>query len=451
MTCSNSLDNAFFLKEDKEAFELLRDYSRRAKNTISLIASESELWPTVYEAYAYGRPLINETSSDFVGSKYHRIHPEVEAIEELAIERAKNLFHAKYANVQPFNCTTANIATYAALTNPDDKVLSFGIKEGGHISHTERGLPGRWLKFSYYGVDQETFKLDYSEIQRQAEEVKPKVISIGPSAYSLKIDYRRFREIADSVNAYLFADISHYSGLVAGGNFPSPVPHAHVVTMNTYMTLSGGKGGLILSGEDYEKKIKMEIWGKMKNELLWKALNYAVHPITQSPPDYLSIFARAVLFKMAMSDKFKEYTKQVVKNARTLSNVLTKNKLKVVGGGTDSHLVTVDLREIVGKEITGFIVDDALYKTGIKANKEVVPYDPRSGLITSGVRFGSQKITRRGMKENEVKKIGEVITNVINSILPVNETKYKIDKRTVKKCKKEIESLAKEYPLPILS
>ena len=395
---------------DPEIFSAIENEKRRQMYGLELIASENLVSQAVLEAQ--GSILTNKYAEGYPHKRYYGGCEYVDVAEELAIERAKKLFNAEHANVQPHSGSQANMAIYMATLNPGDRLLGMDLSNGGHLTHGARvSFSGKlYLSFGY-GVNPETGLIDYDEVQAIAEEFKPRLIVCGASAYPRVIDFKKFREIADSVDAYLMADIAHIAGLVAAGLHPSPVPYCEFVTTTTHKTLRGPRGGMILTKEFFAKPID-----KM------------VFPGMQGGPLMHVIAAKAVCFKEAMSDEFKEYQKQVVKNAKKLAEVLMENGFKLVSGGTDNHLMLVDLTD---KDITGKEAEDALGKVGITVNKNTVPGETKSPFVTSGIRIGTPAITTRGMKEKEMEIIGEFITETLNNI--GDEKKYKIIREEVKK------------------
>ena len=369
----------------------------RQEEHIELIASENYTSPMVMEAQ--GSALTNKYAEGYPGKRYYGGCEHVDVTEQLAIDRAKALFGAAYANVQPHSGSQANAAVYMALVNPGDKVLGMSLAHGGHLTHGAKvSFSGRIYDAVQYGLNAETGEIDYEEVERLAEEHKPKMIVAGFSAYSRVVDWQRFRDIADKVGAYLFVDMAHVAGLVAAGVYPSPIGIADVVTTTTHKTLGGPRGGLILANDD---------------EDLNKKLNFAVFPESQGGPLCHVIAAKAVCFKEAMADEFKTYQQQVVKNAQAMTTVMQERGINIVSGGTDDHLFLMDL---IGKEYTGKDAEEALGRANITVNKNAVPNDPRSPFITSGLRIGSPAITRRGFNENDAADLAGWICDVLENI-----------------------------------
>ena len=381
---------------DPALWEAITEETIRQEEHIELIASENYTSPRVMQAQ--GSQLTNKYAEGYPGKRYYGGCEFVDKVEELAIERAKQLFGATYANVQPHSGSQANSAVYMALLQPGDKVLGMNLAHGGHLTHgSPVNFSGKLYDIIPYGID-ETGKIDYVELERLAIENKPKMIIGGFSAYSGIVDWAKMREIADKVDAWFFVDMAHVAGLVAAGVYPNPVPHAHVVTSTTHKTLAGPRGGLILSAAD--------------DEDLYKKLNSAVFPGGQGGPLMHVIAGKAVAFKEAMEPEFKAYQQQVVKNASAMVEVFKARGYKIVSGGTENHLFLVDL---VDKELTGKDADAALGKANITVNKNSVPNDPRSPFVTSGIRVGSPSITRRGFTEADAKELAGWMCDVLDN------------------------------------
>ena len=382
-------------KTDPELWEAIADENRRQEDHIELIASENYVSRAVMEAQ--GSQLTNKYAEGYPGKRYYGGCEYVDVVETLAIERAKELFGATYANVQPHSGSQANSAVYMALLQPGDTVLGMNLAHGGHLTHgSPVNFSGKLYNIIPYGID-EAGKIDYVELERLAVENKPKMIIGGFSAYSGIVDWAKLREIADKIGAYLFVDMAHVAGLVAAGVYPNPVPHAHVVTSTTHKTLAGPRGGLILSAENDEE--------------LYKKLNSAVFPGGQGGPLMHVIAGKAVAFKEAMEPEFKAYQQQVVKNAKAMVEVIKSRGYKIVSGGTENHLFLIDLTD---KELTGKEADAALGKANITVNKNSVPNDPRSPFVTSGVRIGSPSITRRGFTQADATELAGWICDVLD-------------------------------------
>lgn len=402
--------------EDNDVYQLIQKELKRQQQQIELIASENIVSHAVMEAQ--GSILTNKYAEGYPGKRYYHGCEFVDGIETLAIERAKRLFGAKFANVQPHSGSQANTAVYLALLKPYDTIMGMSLDAGGHLTHGSKvSISGKWLNAVAYGVRKEDGLIDYDEVERLALENSPKLIIAGGSAYPRRIDFDRFRKIADKVNAYLMIDMAHFAGLVAGGVHPNPLKYADVVTTTTHKTLRGPRGGMILTN----------------NEDLAKKINSAIFPGSQGGPLEHVIAAKAVCFKEDLSDEFKCYARQVIDNAVVLGETLKKRGLDLVSGGTDTHLLLVDLRP---KNVTGDVVADALDKAHITCNKNAIPFDPMPPKITSGIRVGTPAGTTRGFKEKEFELIGNLIADVID-VLGTNkqeEVIAEVAKKVVKLC-----------------
>jgi glycine hydroxymethyltransferase len=391
---------AFFKDDLKSAdpavFGSIAHELQRQQSQIELIASENIVSKAVLEAQ--GSVLTNKYAEGYPGKRYYGGCEYVDEVERLAIERACKLFDCTFANVQPHSGANANQAVFMALLQPGDVFVGMDLAAGGHLTHgSPANQSGKWFKPVAYTVRRQDHLIDYDALAETAEREKPKLIIAGGSAYSRHIDFKRFREFADSVGAYLMVDMAHFAGLVAGGVFPSPIPHAHIVTTTTHKTLRGPRGGMILSND----------------EALGKKINSAVFPGLQGGPLMHVIAAKAVAFGEALQPEFKTYAKQVVANAKILADTLVKSGVEIVSGGTDSHLMLVDLQR---KDVTGKAAEAALERANITCNKNGVPFDPKSPFITSGVRLGSPAGTTRGFREAEFKQIGELIARVVDGL-----------------------------------
>ena len=413
------------MKVDKEIFELIVKEENRQLNGIELIASENFTSPDVMKAT--GSVLTNKYAEGYPGKRYYGGCEIVDEIETIAINRAKELFGASYANVQPHSGSQANTAVYHAFLNPGDKILGFDLSHGGHLTHgSPVNFSGRLYNPVFYGVNELTGELDYENISEIALKEKPKLIIAGASAYSRDIDFEKFREIADSVGAFLMADISHPSGLIAKGILNDPIPYCHVVTTTTHKTLRGPRGGLILMGEDFDNPFGVN----MKNGSLKKMsslLNLAVFPGNQGGPLEHVIAGKAIAFGEALKDDFMTYMIQVRQNAKAMAKAFLERDYNIISGGTDNHMMLIDLRN---KNISGKDAELALVKADITANKNMVPFDDKSPFITSGIRFGTPAITTRGLKELDmlviVSLIDKVIENHENDIV-INEVKINVN------------------------
>ncbi|MBQ3211695.1 MAG: serine hydroxymethyltransferase [Oscillospiraceae bacterium] len=379
-------------KQDAAVYEAMMRELERQRDHIELIASENFVSPAVLEAM--GSHLTNKYAEGYPAARYYGGCQYVDEVENLAIQRAKALFGAEHANVQPHSGSQANVAVYLALLKPGDTILGMNLDHGGHLTHgSKASISGKYFNACFYGVDETTEMLDYDAVQRAAEETQPKLIIAGASAYSRVIDFARMREIADNVGAYLMVDMAHIAGLVAAGEHPNPVPYAHVVTTTTHKTLRGPRGALILCTEELKKKI-----------------NSAVFPGTQGGPLMHTIAAKAVCFGEALTPQFKDYQHQIVLNAAALADQLQKGGVRLVSGGTDNHLMLADVMSM-GK--TGMEVQELLDRANITANKNAIPFDKMSVKLTSGMRFGSPAVTTRGMKEAEMRQIGDMIVRLL--------------------------------------
>ncbi|EHH6697515.1 serine hydroxymethyltransferase [Escherichia coli] len=404
---------------DAELWQAMEQEKVRQEEHIELIASENYTSPRVMQAQ--GSQLTNKYAEGYPGKRYYGGCEYVDIVEQLAIDRAKELFGADYANVQPHSGSQANFAVYTALLEPGDTVLGMNLAHGGHLTHgSPVNFSGKLYNIVPYGIDA-TGHIDYADLEKQAKEHKPKMIIGGFSAYSGVVDWAKMREIADSIGAYLFVDMAHVAGLVAAGVYPNPVPHAHVVTTTTHKTLAGPRGGLILA--------------KGGSEELYKKLNSAVFPGGQGGPLMHVMAGKAVALKEAMEPEFKTYQQQVAKNAKAMVEVFLERGYKVVSGGTDNHLFLVDL---VDKNLTGKEADAALGRANITVNKNSVPNDPKSPFVTSGIRVGTPAITRRGFKEAEAKELAGWMCDVLDSIN---------DEAVIERIKGKVLDICARYPV----
>jgi glycine hydroxymethyltransferase len=398
------------MNNNKEIFDLIIKEENRQLNGIELIASENFTSPDVMKAT--GSVLTNKYAEGYPGKRYYGGCEVVDEIETIAIDRAKELFGASYANVQPHSGSQANTAVYHAFLKPGDKILGFDLSHGGHLTHgSPVNFSGRLYNPSFYGVNEYTGELDYDNILNIAKKEKPNMIIAGASAYSRDIDFKRFRQIADTVNAFLLADISHPSGLIAKGILNDPIPHCHVVTTTTHKTLRGPRGGLILMGQDFDNPFGLKFKsGKLKK--MSSLLDLAVFPGNQGGPLEHVIAGKAIAFGEALTDEFMTYMVQVRQNAKSMAKEFIKRDYKIISGGTDNHMMLIDLRN---KNISGKDAELALVKADITANKNMVPFDDKSPFVTSGIRFGTPAITTRGLKEIDMIYIVELIDLVINN------------------------------------
>lgn len=398
------------MHRDTEIFELIEQEKERQINGLELIASENFTSPQVMEAS--GSVLTNKYAEGYPGKRYYGGCQIVDQVENLARDRAKALFGAVYANVQPHSGSQANAAVYQACLKPGDTILGFDLAHGGHLTHgSPVNFSGKLYRPVFYGVDKETGRLDYDEIARIATEEKPNLIIAGASAYSRDMDFARFREIADSVGALLLADVSHPSGLIAKGILNDPIPHCHFVTTTTHKTLRGPRGGMILMGEDFENPFGI----KLKNgnlRSMSSLIDLAVFPGNQGGPLEHIIAAKAVAFGEALTDEFLHYIIQVQKNAQAMAAAFVARDYQLISGGTDNHMMLIDLRN---KNITGKDAEKALEAADITANKNMVPFDTQSPFVTSGIRFGTAAITTRGLKEADMEAVVELIDQIIQN------------------------------------
>ena len=405
---------------DPELADAMAKEVKRQEHHIELIASENYCSPRVMEAQ--GSQLTNKYAEGYPGKRYYGGCEHVDVVEQLAIDRAKELFGADYANVQPHAGSQANSAVFMALLEAGDTVLGMSLSEGGHLTHGSHvNFSGKTYNAVQYGLNKETGEIDYAQVEALAKEHKPKMIIGGFSAYSGIVDWAKFREIADMVGAYLLVDMAHVAGLVAAGVYPNPLPHAHVVTTTTHKTLAGARSGLILSS--------------CGDETLYKKFNSSVFPGNQGGPLCHVIAAKAVAFKEALQPEFKVYQQQVVANAKAMVSVMQERGYKIVSGGTDNHLFLLDL---IDKDITGKEADAALGSANITVNKNSVPNDPRSPFVTSGLRIGSPAITRRGFKEEQAKQVATWICDILDNMG---------DESVIKRVQDEVVALCEQFPV----
>ena len=410
-------------KTDPELFKAIKDELNRQQEHIELIASENIVSQAVLEAQ--GSVLTNKYAEGYSGKRYYNGCEHVDVAETLAIERLKKLFDCKYANAQPHSGAQANGAVYLALLKPGDTIMGMSLNSGGHLTHgSKASISGKWFNAIAYEVDKETGLINFNEIEKLALENKPKLIIAGGSAYSRIIDFKKFREIADKVNAYFMVDMAHFSGLVAGKGYPNPVEHAHVVTSTTHKVFRSARGGIILTND----------------ETLSKKINSAVFPGYQGGPLMHIIAAKAAGFQEALKPEFKDYIKSVIANAKVLAETLKNNGFKIYSGGTDTHLMLVDLRPF---NVKGNLASDSLSRANITCNKNGIPFDTESPMITSGIRLGSQAATTRGFSLKEFQKVGELITKIIKGLSnnPSDNSKIEVDVRN------EVIELCASFPI----
>ncbi len=411
------LENLF--RDDREVYDAIEAERKRQNEGIELIASENFVSKSVLEAA--GSVMTNKYAEGYPDKRYYGGCECVDIVEKIAIERAKKIFNVKYVNVQPHSGSQANMGVYKALLNLGDVILGMRLDHGGHLTHGKNvNFSGKDYTVYSYSVRKEDEYIDYDEVEKIAMEVKPKLIVAGASAYPRVIDFKKFREVADKVGAYLMVDMAHIAGLVAAGEHPSPIPYAHVVTTTTHKTLRGPRGGVIMTND----------------EEIAKKIDKAIFPGIQGGPLMHIIAAKAVAFKQALSPEFKEYQHQIVKNAKALAEVLEKGGLRLVSGGTDNHMILVDLKS--SKGLTGQAVEKALDKAGITVNKNGIPYDTEKPMVTSGIRIGTPAVTTRGMKEKEMEEIGNFILETIENIN---------DDKKLSEIKERVKELCLRFPL----
>ncbi|WP_373056768.1 serine hydroxymethyltransferase [Zunongwangia sp. H14] len=399
------------MQRDTELFNLVQQEKERQLNGLELIASENFVSEQVLEAA--GSVLTNKYAEGYPGKRYYGGCEVVDKVEQLAIDRLKELFNADYANVQPHSGSQANTAVFATCMKPGDKFLGFDLSHGGHLTHgSPVNFSGKLYNPVFYGVDKETGLIDYDKVAEIAKKEQPKMIIAGASAYSREIDYKRFREIADSVGAILFADIAHPAGLIAKGLLSDPIPHCHIVTSTTHKTLRGPRGGIIIMGKDFENPFGEKLKnGKLK--MMSAMLNSGIFPGNQGGPLEHIIAAKAVAFGEALTDEFLHYAVRVKKNAARLAEAFVAKDYQVISGGTDNHMMLIDLRN---KNVSGKEAEEALVKADITVNKNMVPFDDKSPFVTSGIRIGTAAVTTRGLVEEDMPKIVELIDKVISNI-----------------------------------
>lgn len=411
------LENLF--RDDREIYDAIEAERKRQNEGIELIASENFVSKSVLEAA--GSVMTNKYAEGYPDKRYYGGCECVDIVEKIAIERAKEIFDVKYVNVQPHSGSQANMGVYKALLNLGDVILGMRLDHGGHLTHGKNvNFSGKDYTVYSYSVRKEDEYIDYDEVEKIAMEVKPKLIVAGASAYPRVINFKKFREIADKAGAYLMVDMAHIAGLVAAGEHPSPIPYAHVVTTTTHKTLRGPRGGVIMTND----------------EEIAKKIDKAIFPGIQGGPLMHIIAAKAVAFKQALSPEFKEYQHQIVKNAKALAEVLEKGGLRLVSGGTDNHMILVDLKS--SKDLTGQAVEKALDKAGITVNKNGIPYDTEKPMVTSGIRIGTPAVTTRGMKEKEMEEIGNFILETIENIN---------DDKKLSEIKERVKELCLRFPL----
>lgn len=421
-------------QQDPELFSALEGEYARQSDKIELIASENFTSRAVMEVQ--GSVLTNKYAEGYPGKRYYGGCEWVDVAEDLARERLKKLFGAEYVNVQPHSGSGANMAVYFVYLNPGDTVLGMDLSHGGHLTHgSPVNFSGKFYNFIPYGLDKETGRIDYDKVAALAKEHKPKMITVGASAYSRNIDFKAFRTIADSIGAFLLADIAHPAGLIAKGRLDNPIPYCDVVTSTTHKTLRGPRGGIIMMGNNYENPFGAVAPKSGRKKLMGELLDSMVMPGIQGGPLMHVIAAKAVAFQEALSDEFDAYTKQVVKNAQAMADALLHKGYDIVSGGTDNHLMLIDLRN---KHVTGKQAEIALDSAGITCNKNAVPYDTQPPLVTSGIRLGAAAMTSRGFVEDDMKQIAEFIDRVIS---------HCGDSSTAESVKHDVKEYCSKFPL----
>jgi glycine hydroxymethyltransferase len=422
-------------QSDPDVARVVASEAQRQRDGLELIASENYVSRAVLQAQ--GSVLTNKYAEGYPGNRYYGGCEVVDLAENIARERARQLFGAVYANVQPHSGTQANMGVYFTFLKPGDTVLGMDLSHGGHLTHgSPVNFSGQLYRFVAYGVDPKTELIDYDQVAAIAQREKPKMITVGASAYSRAIDFKRFREIADSVGAFLFADIAHPAGLIAKGLLPSPIPHAHVVTSTTHKTLRGPRGGLILMGQDFENPFGQKAAKSGRTLMMSELLDKMVIPGVQGGPLMHVIAAKAVGFGENLQPAFAEYAAQIIRNAQALAEALVRRGYHVISGGTDNHLMLVDLR---GKGVTGKAAQEALDKASITLNKNSVPFDDKSPLVTSGIRIGTPAITTRGMGVAEMDLVAGWIDEVVGNIG---------DKKVLARVAEEVRQLCQRFPVP---
>ena len=421
-------------KKDKKVFEIIGREENRQNNFLELIASENFTSKSVLEAT--GSVLTNKYAEGYPGKRYYGGCIHVDEAENLAIDRAKRLFKAEYANVQPHSGSSANMGVFLAYLNPGDCIMGLDLSHGGHLTHGSKvSFSGQIYKAATFKVKEDSGLVDFDDLLVKAKECKPKIIICGASAYPRQVEFEKFRQIADEVGAFLHGDICHNSGLIAAEEHPSPFPHCHVVSTSTHKTLRGPRGGIILLGKDYENPFGVVAPKSGRVKMMSELIDGAVMPGIQGGPLMHVIAAKAVAFKEALDPSFKRYIKNVLDNAQCFAEEFSKKDYKLISGGTDTHLVLIDLQN---KNITGKAAEIALDEAGITANKNMIPYDPKSPFVTSGIRIGAPAITTRGMGVDEVKHIVELIDNVISN---------HDDENVIKNVRLQVKELSSEFPL----
>ena len=440
---ANDAAEGFFTKSlgaaDPELADAISKEIKRQQTQIELIASENIVSRAVLEAQ--GSPLTNKYAEGYPGKRYYGGCEFVDLAEDLARDRAKQLFGAAYANVQPNSGSQANQAVFLALLKPGDKILGLDLSAGGHLTHGARpNMSGKWFEAHHYGVREDNALIDYDQLRDQARELKPQMLIAGGSAYPRTIDFAAFREIADEVGAYLLVDMAHFAGLVAGGAYPNPVPYADVCTTTTHKTLRGPRGGMILVGDDYENPLGVTAPKSGRTKMMSELFDSAVFPGTQGGPLMHVIAAKAVAFGEALKPEFKTYARNVIENCKAMAGALDEAGFDLVSGGTDSHVALVDLRP---KSLTGDISEAALERAHITCNKNGVPFDPEKPTVTSGLRVGAPAGTTRGFGAAEFRRVGELMAEVLDALSANREGDTAVEARV----REEVIALCDRFPI----
>ena len=425
---------SYLKKEDNEIFKIIKSEFNRQENFLELIASENFTSKAVLEAA--GSVLTNKYAEGYPGKRYYGGCIHVDEAENLAIDRAKELFKAEYANVQPHSGSSGNMGVFLAMLNPGDCIMGLDLSHGGHLTHGSKvSFSGQLYSAVTFHVKEEDGLIDFDDLLKKAREHKPKIIICGASAYPRQVEFERFRQIADEVGAFLHGDICHNSGLIAAEMHPSPFPHCHVVSTSTHKTLRGPRGGILLMGKDFENPYGIVAPKSGRVKMMSELLDSAIMPGIQGGPLMHIIAGKAVAFKEALSPEFKLYIKRVLQNAQYFAEEFAKRGYKLVSGGTDTHLVLLDLQN---KSVSGKRAENALDEAGITVNKNMVPFDPKSPFVTSGIRVGSPALTTRGMNTDEVR----IIVDLIDRVIMNNE-----DESVINSVKLEVQDLCKSFPI----
>jgi len=440
--CQEYHQSLFAALKDKDAqvHDLIAREYERLQNSIQLIAAENQCSKAVLAAL--GSVVQNKTTEGFPGARFHGGSEVVDDIERLAAERARQAFGAQYANVQPHSCTAANQIVLTALLERNDNILSLGLDQGGHLSHGARAsFTGKFFDVENYHVDKETFLLDYDAIRNKALKVRPKLIICGATAYARTIDFKRFREIAEQVEAYLLADISHISGLVMAGAHPSPVDYAHFTTTSTYKP-GGPRGGLIVMGRDWDRTIKV----RGKQIPLWQHIEKTTFPGVQGTPYLNNIAAKAVFFKETLSDEYRARQFKIIENAKSLADGLQNLGFDVLTGGTDNHMILVNVDNF-RQGLTGIIAQKSLEDCGIIVNMNKLPYDKKPASVTSGIRLGTPIVTKNGMSDREMNEIASMVFEILQEVKTIGDHKYELDESFGQEKKEQAKALCSRFPM----